>query len=273
MRKTLFSIALIIICLLMAGLSFAIDPASVENGHVYLFDDVSGDTVPDSSKSAHDGTARGDPNLVSGLSGEAMKFDGVDDAVHIPDSANINSGGPWINRTVMAIFNCADVSKAEKQTIYEEGGRTRGLVIYVLDGEVYVGGWNRAEYNWNGAWISTPIESNQWYSVAFVLRDTQGAVEPDKFEMWLDGKLIGKEPGGQMHGHGDDVAIGSVIQNTVFHDEDGSGDGFPFEGLIDEVWILNEALSQADLGGIMIMTSVEPADKLAASWGTIKTQY
>jgi len=149
-----------------------IDPTTVENGHVYLFDNVSGDTVPDISKSAHDGTARGNPSLVAGLSGKAMKFDGVDDAVHIPDSANINSGGPWINRTVMAIFNCADVSKEEKQTIFEGGGRTRGLCIYVLNGEAYVGGWNRAEYNWNGTWISTPIESNQWCAVAFVLRDT-----------------------------------------------------------------------------------------------------
>jgi len=43
------------------------------------------------------------------------------------------------------IFNCADVSKQEKQTVFEEGGRTRGLTISVFDGETYVGGWNRAE--------------------------------------------------------------------------------------------------------------------------------
>ena len=28
--------------------------------------------------------------------------------------------------------------------IYEEGGQTRGLAIYVFEGKVYIGGWNRA---------------------------------------------------------------------------------------------------------------------------------
>jgi len=95
-------------------------------------------------------------------------------------------------------------------------------------------------------------------------------VEPDKFEMWLNGKSIGKEPGGQMHGHSDDVAIGAVIQNTVFHDEDGSGDGFHFSGLIDEVWIFNEALTSANLGEMLV--SVEPVSKLTTLWGAIKIQ-
>jgi hypothetical protein len=125
-------------------------PATIEDGHLWLFDDVRGNEVPDSSKSDLSGTIVGNPRSVPGLSGMALKLDGVDDAVHIPDSAHINvTNGPWSNRTIKTAFNCADVSKKEKQTIYEEGGRTRGLVIYVFDSDLYVGGWNRAEYNWN----------------------------------------------------------------------------------------------------------------------------
>ena len=56
----------------------------------------------------------------------------------------------------------------------------------------------------------------------------------------------------------------------MFHDDDGSGDGWFFEGMVDEVWVLNEALSGADLGSIL--TSVKPMEKLAASWGEIKAQ-
>jgi hypothetical protein len=170
----------------------------------------------------------------------------------------------------MAVFNCADVSKSEKQTVFEEGGRTRGLVIYVHEGQVYVAGWNRAEYNWDGAWISAPIGSNEWHAAALVIRDAGDAVEPDKFEMWLDGDLIGKEPGGQIYNHADDNGIGDTNTNVVFHDEDGSGSGWFFEGMIDQVWVLNEALSGADLGAIL--TSVEAMDKLAGTWGAIKTQ-
>jgi hypothetical protein len=262
---------LTVIGLLTASSGFAkLDPEEVDNGHVYLFEDVNGGTVKDSSKNNNNGTIRGNPKPVKGINGTALKFDGKDDAVHIPDSPHINSGGPWQNRTIKVVFNCANVSKNEKQTIYEEGGRTRGLVIYVFDGELYAGGWNRAEYNWNGAWVSTPIKSNRWYEVALILRDTTGKVEKDKFEMWLDGKLIDRKPGGQLHGHGNDNGIGATIQNTVFHDEDGSGDGYYFEGLIDEVWILNQALTEVDLKPTWF--NVDPSGKLTAAWGAIKAQ-
>jgi hypothetical protein len=260
-------------CLFVAGLSFAIDPATVEDGHVWFLDEVADNTTPDATKAGLAGNIVGDPQLVPGLSGKALKFDGVDDGVHIPDSDFINvTNGPWPNRTVAAVFNCADVSKSEKQTVFEEGGRTRGLTIYVFEGQVYVGGWNRAEYMWDpGSWISAPIQSGKWYMAALVIRDGGEAVDPDKFEMWLDGNLIGKESGGHIYNHGNDNAIGYTKENNVFHDDGGEGDGWFFEGMIDSVWILNEALTAADLGAIL--TSVEPMSKLTGSWGAIKVQH
>jgi hypothetical protein len=260
----------------MVSLSFAINPATIADGHVFLLDDVSGAEVPDDSANELTGTIVGDPQVVPGLNGNALKFDGVDDAVHFPDSEFINiTNGPWANRTVKVIFNCADVSKSEKQTVYEEGGATRGFNIYILEGEVYVGAWNRAEYNdpvtWEGSWPSVPIGSNEWHSVAFVLRDAPDEVAPDKFEMWLDGTLVAKEPAGQMYNHGADNSIGDTNGDTFFHDGSFSGSGNFFEGMIDELWILNEALSAAALGDFA--TSVEPTSKLTGSWGAIKAQH
>ncbi len=266
MRVVLMSI---IFGLLIAGSSLSLDPGEVVDGHVWLFDDGS---AKDATKNSLDGSIQGNPNPVRGLYGDALEFDGVDDGVTIPDSDFINiTNGPFSNRTVMAVFNCADVSKGEKQTVFEEGGRTRGLVIYVHEGKAYVGGWNRAEYDWNpGAWISAPIKSNTWYSVALVIRDADEKVEKDKFEMWVNGQLIDKEPGGHIHNHSNDNAIGYTKENVVFHDDTGEGDGWYFEGLIDEVWVVNEAWTRADfkLGRF----SVEPAGKLAAVWGMFKIQ-
>ncbi|MFC1712252.1 LamG-like jellyroll fold domain-containing protein [Candidatus Poribacteria bacterium] len=273
MRIVLINIVLITVGILMAGSIFAaIDPETVADGHVWLFDEGVGNTVEDSSKNNLNGTVKGNPGVVKGIIGDALEFDGASDYITLPDSANINTGGPWTNRTIKVIFNCADVSiNSNKQTLFEEGGRTRGLVVYVFDGEVYVGGWNRSEYNWNGAWLSAPIKSDNWYEVALILRDTQGKVEDDKLEMWLDGKLIGKEAGGQMHAHADDNGIGAVNQNTVFHDEGGSGTMTDyFGGMIDEIWVLNQALTAAELGPPLI--SVEPVDRLTATWGSIKAE-
>ena len=47
-------------------------------------------------------------------------------------------------------------------------------------------------------------------------------MEKDKFEMWVNGSLVAKEKGGQFHAHGDDIGVGYVNQNAVFHDEKGS---------------------------------------------------
>ncbi len=255
MCKKLIYLTSFILLLGLAGNAMAqIDPATVTTGHAYLLDDVNDvdGTAPDDSANDNTGIIVGDPNVVDGLAGKALQFDGVDDGVDIPDSQFINvTGGPFPNRTVMAVFNCADVNKPEKQTVFEEGGLTRGLTIYVHEGLVYVGGWNKAEYQWNpGSWMSAPIGSNEWHAVALVIRDGADAQEDDKFEMWMDGELIGKAPGGQIYNHGNDNAIGYTNQNNVFHDGDGSGDGWFFEGIVDEVWILNDALTKAGLNAL-----------------------
>ncbi len=252
-KKLIFLVSPVLLLVLVGNAVAQIDPATVDTGHVYLFDDVSGSQLPDDSANSNTGTIVGDPQVVDGLGSKALHFDGVDDGITIPDSGFINTtNGPWPNRTVIAVFKCDDVTKQEKQTIFEEGGRTRGLTIYVFDGQVYVGGWNRAEYDWNpGSWISAPIGSGNWYAVALVIRDGAEAQEDDKFEMWMDGRLIGKAPGGQIHNHSNDNAIGYTLENNVFHDDTGSGDGWYFEGAIDELWILNVALTETELGGFV----------------------
>ena len=58
--------------------------------------------------------------------------------------------------------------------------------------------------------------------------------------------------------------------NTVFHDGGGSqaAQGWFFEGIIDEVWVVNEAFTADDLGTVRI--SVEPVEKMVTLWGAIK---
>jgi len=250
MCKKLFFLISFIFLLVPAGTAPAgkIDPAIVETGHVYLLDNVSGSEVPDDSTNSNTGTIVGDPQVVDGLGSPALQFNGENDGIDIPDSQYINvTSGPFPNRTVVAVFRCDDVDKSTKQTIFEEGGNTRGMTFYVHEGLLYAAAWNRAEYNWDGAWLSTPIGSGEWHAVAMVIRDAGEAVEDDKFEMWLDGVLLEKAPGGQLHNHSNDNAIGYTRNNNVFHDGNAGADGHYFEGAIDEVWILNEALTQVEI--------------------------
>ena len=228
------------------------NPATIETGHVYLFDNVSDSNLPDDSANSNTGNILGDPQVVDGLNGKALLLDGVDDGVHLPDATNINTSTHQ-NHTVIAVFSCADVSKSEKQCVYEEGGSTRGLTIYVHEGLVWAAAWNRSDYEpqWNpGTFISAPIESNEWVAVAAVLRGGGAGQEDDKFEMWMDGELIGKGPGAELRSRSDDNGIGNVQGQTIFHDATADA-GYWFEGMVDEVWILNDPLTEDQLGGML----------------------
>ena len=231
-------------------------------------------TAKDSSKKGLNGNIVGDPEAVDGIAGKALQFNGEDDGIKIPDSLDINTGGPYTNRTVAALFYCDDVGiKDRKQVIFEEGGATRGLVIYVFDGKVYGGGWNRAEYNWNGEWPSADIKSKRWYHVGIVIRDASGKVESKKFEMWLDGKRIAQEKGGQLHAHGDDTGIGHLNQNTVYHAGGGGGTNLDwFVGLIDEVIVYGSAFDEGDFAKLAQPLSVEPQGKFTTTWAHLKAQ-
>ena len=260
--------------MLVAVAAFAQKDEATAEG-IWNFDNGDG---ADTSGKGLDGTLVGDPEVVDGIVGKALHFDGDDDGVKLPDSVGINTIAQpeyYSNRTIALYFNCDDVSiTSHKQTIFEEGGRTRGLVINVFDGHLYVAGWNRAEYNWDGAWPSAPVESNRWYHVGLVIRDAVDAVEPDKFEMWLDGERIASEEGGALYGHGDDIGIAHVNANAVFHDEDGEGtDIHYFGGIIDEVVVYGSAFDEADFAAYAgVATSVAPQDKFTTTWADIKAR-
>lgn len=274
MAKYRFIFLFSVLIMLVALTTYAAkDEATVEG--VWNFD--SGDATDTSGKGLN-GNIVGDPEVVDGIVGTALLFDGVDDGVKLPDSVGINTLAQpnfYTDRTIAAYFNCTDVDITEqKQTIFEEGGRTRGLVLNVFDGQVYVAGWNRAEYQWAGAWPSAPVESGKWYHVALVIRDATNAVEPNKFEMWLNGELIASEDGGALFGHGDDIGIGHVNANAVFHDEDGAGTNIHyFGGIIDEVIVYNSAFDASDFAEYAApVVSVEPQDKFTTTWASIKAQ-
>jgi len=266
----LFSILL----MLIAGTTYAARDEATAEG-IWNFDN--GDAVDTSGKGVN-GRIVGAPEVVEGIAGTALLFDGFNDGIKLPDSVGINAiaaPGFYTDRTIACYFNCTNVDiTAQKQTIFEEGGLTRGMVLYVFDGRVYVAAWNRAEYNWNGAWPSAPVESGKWYHVALVIRDAAAAVEPGKFEMWLNGALVASEEGGAIYGHGDDIGVAHVNSNAVFHDDDGGGTNIHyFGGIIDELLVYGSAFDAADFADYAaLVVSVEPKDKFTTTWADMKSQ-
>ena len=262
----LLLIALLLLCLPMMQVDAERDEATVALN--WTFDDG---TAIDTSNNGINGVFVGNPMSVVGIVGKGLQFDGQGDGIGIPDTPLVNTGGPYTDRTVAAFFKCSDISKNQKQVIFKAGGGGRGLNIYVHSGEVYVGGWNRSQYNWDGTWISKNIKSNRWHHVALVIRDAADALEDDKFEMWLDGKLVAKEAGGQLYKHINDTSFGYVSQKTIYHDgiEDLSDVGW-FGGIIDEFIVYNSAFDATDFAAIALPLSVESEGKFTTTWGYLK---
>ena len=70
----------------------------------------------------------------------------------IANDVNINTGSYLEKTTGISFQTSSDINST--QVIYEQGGRDRGLNIYVHNGKLFFGGWN------------TPADESAWAGVA-----------------------------------------------------------------------------------------------------------
>lgn len=83
----------LLVALSQVSLSFAgFDPANAKPAAVWAFD---GGNAKDSSGKNINGNFVGNPKAVDGIVKKALKFNGAADGIQFPDSADINTGGPY----------------------------------------------------------------------------------------------------------------------------------------------------------------------------------
>ncbi|MFL9460920.1 MULTISPECIES: LamG-like jellyroll fold domain-containing protein [Scytonema] len=188
--------------------------------------------------SAVDGTYSGSPLFgISGLIGDsntAVKFDGVDDGVLIPDNSSINTGASYSQKTIELTFSADTVTGT--RIIYEQGDTTNGLNIYLKDNQLKLGAWASN----SGQWLSYEISADKTYHVVLVFNAGQ-------LTGYVNGKSIGtvSTTFTSIPTHTGDIGIARLsddtrFSNTVSTTEDS---GYYFDGIIDEVVLYNTALS------------------------------
>jgi hypothetical protein len=200
----------------------------------------------------------GVPGLIaSDPDSTAVRFDGEFSQLRLNDAQEMNIGGPWDEKSVVLWFQADNPDPDDPQVIFEQGGTTRGLNVYVYEGQVFVGAWNRNAGDGGGIaspWptdnagleitaIGAPIEADTTYQVGFSL-----VLDPEGFDGtmtgFLNGEVIGEEGDiGHLFAHSDDSAIGYFEAQTAFPDINATGGGGHFAGVIDEVALYNVALS------------------------------
>lgn len=183
---------------------------------------------------------------LSGRINGAATFDGQGDFLSVGNTNDINLE-THAARTVSLWFKAEDLSK--RQVLYEEGGGSRGLSIYVEDGELYVAGWNlpSSESNWSGTYLATgKVYVDTWHHVILTLFGGS-SVTDNAFVGYLDGNEFGAGQGSQLWGHGGGIGIGAVNGGTRFADGQSAGTGeAAFAGQIDEVRVYNRRISSSE---------------------------
>ncbi|MCA9246463.1 MAG: PQQ-dependent sugar dehydrogenase [Planctomycetales bacterium] len=212
---------------------------------------VAADTSPygvDNSASLAGNPGQTEPDWVGeGLNG-SLHFDGVADLLEVADSADINAS-VQLQRTISLWFRAEDLSPGRRQVLYEQGGRKRGLNIY-LDGDtIFVGGW-ATDKGWAGTYLNrTRIDADRWYHVALVL-DGQNTLEPESLLAYLDGGEFGRGEGQKIFPQGGGIGIGRTNEKTLFHDGLSPHNENGFLGAIDEIQVYNRALNGSEIAAL-----------------------
>ena len=224
---------------------------------------VTGDPVSswsDLSGKGYDATATGgnqpdfQANQINGF--PVLRFDGTSDELGIADNNDMNT--PTVNqteRTFMMVFRTS-ANLSGRQMLYEEGGNTNGLNIYLSDDTLFVNAYVEQTPVWGPAYVDTVnIQTNTTYLVTFTFHSTNGV------EGFLNGASFGIDNSsiGEMLSHSGDIGIGGILNNGQYHDGSEVGSGDNFEGDIAEFIQFSKALNDVE------RTIIENA--LAAKYG------
>ena len=218
----------------------------------------------------------------------AIMFDAAESqGLLVPNSPALNvvPGNPGTaNRTYELWFqprNLPVTGRENRQIIFEEGGTTRGISIY-LDGtqaadpteaELYIMTTNLAETPWGGEAgpgptdpdfaINTTVSAGEIYHLVFVID------KPDNIQENLNGDLVaylnGEEIGrvedkvGLWYNHTDAIGIGRRYAESVFHDGlvRGADPAFFYDGVIDEFAIYDGTSLTADQARLHYLTGIQ----------------
>ncbi|MCG9130446.1 LamG domain-containing protein [Candidatus Poribacteria bacterium] len=258
---------LIILCCTTTS-SAKIDPKQVVG--IWLFDEGNGKTAKDLSGNDNDGELKEGAKWDDGQFGDAVIFDGKDDYVEIAPSPLFNpekfTVTYWIYPTAVGGNNPAGKGSA---------------TLVIANGNPGDGGganwwfefWNAGNFEFKScqagcAAATTPLNKpGEWYFIAGIYNGTE-------YELYIDGEFKSKGPN-KVGAPEKGLLIGSGLCPA------GHGcDGGYFKGIVDDVAMFSDTLSEADLktlmdegvGKVLGVAPVEPVGKLTTTWSILKTR-
>jgi len=265
-RMTVFCLGLVFTALLLTCDVGANPGAAVA---VWLFNEGAGDVIIDSTGNGNDGAFVNDPEWVEGMFGTALKLDGDDDHVEINNPVNLVDP----DFTIMLWVNPGDTqTKAHCDILSNHGDPP--MAGYCIEQWSTNANQFYTAFTDGNEWLAgfpdenaplTQMTANTWQHFAAVR-------EGSKITHYLNAAETASQEGlpeGPVAESPDNLLISNFSKGTIERQ---------FNGIIDELAIFNEALSVADIEGIMndglnATSAVSPSGKLSTTWAGVKTQY
>jgi hypothetical protein len=253
-RKNVFPCIILIIagCFLLFGICFEGIAEEDLAGH-WPLDDGAGETVKDASGNGNDGTIEGKGNWVNGVLGGALELRAQEkEKVKIPSNATLNAtkgltlcawvklisiydGEDWkLTSTVIGRAHVYYLTINEKGNLqsYLYGPQPQEWVVGKSNLNKYIGDWVHVAAVYDGSNHIVYVDGNQDVSAA------------------KKGDIVVTN---------DDVYLGWVDYDRYI------------DGAIDEAMVWTRGLSEKEIKDLVAAKAVLPKDKLAISWGKLKT--
>lgn len=170
------------------------------------------------------------PALIFGSTNNSVQLNATS-RVTLPNGAALNSNAAgYAAKSVELWFNTSNVTT--RQILWEQGGVTAGMNLYVSGGQLYT-------RSWSGGWsqtlqVTAPVSANNTYHVVATLDATTNR----RLILYVNGQPVGtstKTDTNVLAVHTNGSAIGGLSGETQFHDGPVTTGTYGLLGRIDEV--------------------------------------
>jgi hypothetical protein len=213
---------------------------NVSGGLVTSWSDQSG-----RDHSASQGSSQRRPTYIAdGINSlAAAQFDGSNDLLTIDNHTDINTATSYTEKTMVAVVKTgADVTS--RQVIWEQGAGSRGLNIYLDQGQAYFHAWQNNGAAWGHKYVSVEVAAHTVYYLKMVFDSNEGTIKG-----YLNGAIAGAVDGvGPLSSHSA-IGVGGINNRAIFHDG-AEGTTASFRGQIAEIMVYNDSMTEADQLGI-----------------------
>ena len=222
---------------------------------LYLpFNEGKGDAMEDFSPHGNDGELTGDADWVDGKFDKALEF-GAAGEVKSP-YIELNEKSFTVTMWVKPALSGGD-----QQCVFSQ--MQANAQNTSLHYRIYTNGTVRMGFYGNDLDAPAAVDADEWAHITFWL-DVDGKSR----QIYINGESVVEDAGKagiEYLGNAGDTIVGSWGTS-----------GQRFNGIIDEVMVWDRALSENDIERSMEDLStfpVDPADKLATTWGSVKASH